>query len=105
MSLEILLAALCAVVLLFVWSEWRLQKMPQTEKEFQQHRTAEYLLLAGVFLIIGAAFVFALKSGLFAIVTAAYLSGGLLFLGCVFLVVVAVRVIREAIQNKKATSS
>ena len=105
MSLEILLTALCAVALLFTWSEWRLRKMPQTEKEFQQHRTVEYLLLAGVFMIASAALVFALQSGIFAIMTAAYLSGCLLFLGCVFLVVVAVRVIREVVQNKKAVAS
>ena len=101
MDLEILLSALCAVLVLFAWSEWRLGKMPQTEEEFQKHRTAEYLLLSGVFMITGSALVFALKSGLLAIVTAAYLSGGMLFLGCVFLLVVALQVIHELAVRKR----
>ena len=67
MDLEILLGALCAVLVLFAWSEWRLGKMPQTEEEFRKHRTAEYLLLSGIFMIAGAALVFALKSGLLAV--------------------------------------
>ena len=104
MDLEILLGALCAVLVLFAWSEWRLRKMPQTEEEFRKHRTTEYLLLSGVFMICGAALVFALKSGLLAIVTAAYLSGGMLFLGCVFFVVVALRVIHELTVRKRTDS-
>ena len=84
MALDILLSALGAVVLLFVWSEWRLRKMPQTEEEFRKHRTIGYLLLSGVFMITGAALVFALKSGLLAVLIITYLSGGMLFLGCVF---------------------
>lgn len=104
MDLEILLSALCAVLVLFAWSEWRLGKIPQTEEEFRKHRTAEYLLLSGVFMIAGAALVFALKSGLLAIVTAAYLSGGMLFLGCVFFLVVALRVIHELAILKRTDS-
>ena len=104
MDLEILLGALCAVLVLFAWSEWRLGKMPQTEEEFRKHRTAEYLLLSGVFMIAGAALVFALKSGLLAIVTAAYLSGGMLFIGCVFFLVVALRVIHELVIRKRIDS-
>lgn len=104
MDLEILLGALCAVLVLFAWSEWRLGKMPQTEEEFQKHRTAEYLLLSGVFMITGSALVFALKSGLLAIVTTAYLSGGMLFLGCVFLLVVALRAIHELAILKRTDS-
>lgn len=104
MDLEILLGALYAVLVLFAWSEWRLGKMPQTEEEFQKHRTAEYLLLSGVFMITGSALVFALKSGLLAIVTAAHLSGGMLFLGCVFWLVVALRVIHELAVRKRTDS-
>lgn len=104
MDLEILLGALCAVLVLFAWSEWRLGKMPQTEEEFRKHRTAEYLLLSGVFMITGSALVFALKSGLPAIVTAAHLSGGMLFLGCVFWLVVALRVIHELAVRKRTDS-
>lgn len=104
MDLEILLGALCAVLVLFAWSEWRLGKMPQTEEGFQKHRTAEYLLLSGVFMITGSALVFVLKSGLLAIVTAAYLSGGMLFLGCMFLLVVALRVIHELAVRKRTDS-
>lgn len=104
MDLEILLGALCAVLVLFAWSEWRLGKMPQTEEEFQKHRTAEYLLLSGVFMITGSALVFALKSGLLAIVTAAHLGGGMLFLGCVFWLVVALRVIHELAVRKRTDS-
>lgn len=104
MDLEILLSALFAILVLFAWSEWRLGKMPQTEEEFRKHRTAEYLLLCGIFMITGAALVFALKSGLLTIVTAAHLSGGMLFLGCVFWLVVALRVIHELAVRKRTDS-
>ena len=98
------LGALCAVLVLFAWSEWRLGKMPQTEEEFQKHRTAEYLLLSGVFMITGSALVFALKSGFLAVLIITYLSGGMLFLGCVFFLVVALRVSHELAVRKRTDS-
>ena len=104
MDLEILLGALCAVLVLFAWSEWRLGKMPQTEEEFRKHRTAEYLLLSGIFMIAGAALVFALKSGFLAVLIITYLSGVMLFLGCVFFLVVALRVFHELAVRKRTDS-
>lgn len=56
-------------------------------------------------MLTGALLVFTVESGLLAIVTATYLAGGLLFFGCALLVVVAVRVIREVVRNKKASVS
>ena len=97
MSTEILGCALGAVVLLFAWSEWRLWKMPSTREEFFRHRTVVYLLTAGVFMICGASVVFALKSGVFSFETLKYLAGGMLFLGCLFLAVVFVRVFWEGV--------
>ena len=98
----ILVSTLGAVVLLFAWSEWRLQKMPSTREEFDRYRTVIYLLVAGIFMICGASVVFALKSGLLSIAATTYLAGGMLIVGCFFLVVVFVRVFLEGLNLFKA---
>lgn len=89
--------ALAAVAVLFLWSEYRLWKMPSTREEFFRLRTVVYLLTAGVLLICGASVVFAMKSGVLALETMRYLAGGMLFLGCLFLAVVFVRVFWEGL--------
>ena len=89
--------ALAAVAVLFLWSEYRLRKMPSTREEFGRYRTVVYLLVAGVFMLCGASVVFALKSGLLSIAATTYLAGGMLILGCLFLVVVFVRVFLEGL--------
>ena len=101
----ILASALGAVVLLFAWSEWRLWKMPSTREEFFRHRTVGYLLTAGVLLICGASVVFAMKSEVLALETMRYLVGGMLFLGCLFLAVVFVRVFWEGLNLFKTSKS
>lgn len=97
--------ALAAVAVLFLWSEYRLRKMPSTREEFSRYRSAVYLLVAGVFLIAGAAGVAALKSGLLRLLTVMYLTGGMLMLGCVFLLVVLVRVVLESRGRFKKTET
>ena len=97
--------ALAAVAVLFLWSEYRLRKMPSTRKEFSRYRSAVYLLVAGVFLIAGAAGVAALNSGLLRLLTVTYLTGGMLMLGCVFLLVVLVRVVLEGRGRFKKTEA
>lgn len=98
-------SALAAVVVLFAWSEYRLRKIPTTREEFSQYRSAVYLLIAGVFLIAGAAVAAALNSGLLRLLTVTYLMGGLLLLGCVFLLVVLVRVVLESRERFKKTQA
>lgn len=105
MSTEILGCALGAVVLLFAWSEWRLWQMPSTREEFFRYRTVVYLLTAGVLMICGASVVFAMKSGVLSIETMRYLAGGMLFLGCLFLAVVFVRVFWEGLNLFKTSKS
>lgn len=95
--------ALTAVAVLFLWSEYRLRQLPKTREEFSQYRSAVYLLIAGVFLIAGAAGVAALNSGLLRLLTVTHLVGGLLLLGCVFLLVVLVRVVLESRERYKKT--
>lgn len=89
--------ALAAVAVLFAWGEYRLRKMPSTREAFFRLRTVVYLLTAGVLLICGASVVFAMKSGVLALETMRYLAGGMLFLGCLFLAVVFVRVFWEGL--------
>ena len=97
--------ALAAVAVLFLWSEYRLRKMPSTREEFSRYRSAVYLLVAGVFLIAGAAGVAALNSGLLRLITVTYLTGGMLMLGCVFLLMVLVRVVLEGRGRLKKTEA
>lgn len=97
--------ALAAIAVLFLWSEYRLRKMPSTREEFSRYRSAVYLLVGGVFLIAGATGVAALNSGLLRLLTVTYLTGGLLMLGCVFLLVVLVRVVLEGRGRLKKTEA
>lgn len=97
--------ALAAVAVLFLWSEYRLQNIPKAREEFSRYRSAVYLLVAGVFLIVGAAGVAALNSGLLRLLTVTYLMGGQLLLGCVFLLAVLVRVALESRERFKKTQA
>ena len=97
--------ALAAVAVLFLWSEYRLRQIPKTREEFSRYRSAVYLLVGGVFLIAGATGVAALNSGLLRLLTVTYLTGGLLMLGCVFLLVVLVRVVLEGRGRLKKTEA
>ena len=97
--------ALAAVAVLFLWSEYRLRNIPKTREEFFRYRSAVYLLVGGVFLIAGAAGVAALNSGLLRLITVTYLTGGMLLLGCVFLLVVLVRVVLEGRERFKKTEA
>ena len=97
--------ALAAVAVLFLWSEYRLRQIPKTREEFSRYRSAVYLLVGGVFLIAGATGVAALNSGLLRLLMVTYLTGGLLMLGCVFLLVVLVRVVLEGRGRLKKTEA